>query len=156
MTKELYFEDLSLGQIFRAGPVTVSAEEMIRFSRDNDPQYFHVDPEAAKESMFGGLVASGWQTAALTMRLLLESARFSGGAVGAGGDIRWPRPTRPGDSLTVESEIIDIAGASSRADRGLVTFRTTTFNQRGEAVQVIVAKLIVFTRAGRGALAGGA
>ena len=94
----LYLEDLSEGQIFRSEPRVLAAEEIIRFARDNDPQYFHIDAEAAKASLFGGLVASGWQTAALSMRLLIEGpAPFAGGLVGMGAELSWPKPVRPGE-----------------------------------------------------------
>jgi acyl dehydratase len=150
MEERLYLEDLSVGAVFRAGPVTVSAEDIKRFAREYDPQAFHVDEEAAKDSIFRGLVASGWHTAALTMRLLTSGgAPLAGGVIGAGGELDWPRPVRPGDSLTVESEILEIVPSRSRKDRGVVKMRTTTLNQNGEAVQILAAKLIVFSRAGR-------
>lgn len=144
MKKALYLEDLSVGQRFRAGPVEVGAQEMIRFARDNDPQFFHVDEEAAKGGVFGGLVASGWQTASLTMRLLLEAAAapFAGGVVGADVQVSWRRPVRPGDRLRIESEIVEIT--RSRSNRGFATFRTTTFNQDDKAVQTMTSKLVVF------------
>jgi acyl dehydratase len=124
----------------------MSAEDIVRFSRDYDPQYFHVDAEAAKDSIFGGLVASGWHTATLTMRLLIEEgAPFADGVVGAGVDLSWPRPVRPGDSLRVEAEVVDIRASRSRKGRGVVTFLTTTKNQNGEAVQIQTAKLMVFS-----------
>jgi acyl dehydratase len=147
MTEKLYLEDLAVGQIFRAGPLRLEAEDMIRFARDYDPQYFHTDPEAAKNSLFGGLVASGWLTAAMTMRMLIEGgAPFAGGVIGAGGDLAWPRPVRPGDVLRVESKITAIAASRSRADRGRVTMVTTTLNQKDEPVQILTAKLVVFAR----------
>ena len=150
MTRGLYLEDLAVGQIFRAGPVVVEAEEMIRFANLYDPQYFHTDPEAAKSSMFGGLIASGWLTAGLTMRLLIEGgAPFAEGVIGAGGELAWPRPVRPGDSLRIESEVMKITSSRSRPDRGSVICKTTTFNQNNEVVQTLTAKLIVFARAGR-------
>ena len=150
MTQKLYLEDLAVGQIYRAGPRAVEAEEMLRFAREYDPQYFHTDPEAAKSSMFGGLIASGWLTAALTMRLLIEGgAPFADGVIGAGGELAWPRPVRPGDSLRIESEVLKITPSLSRPDRGNVICKTTTFNQNNEVVQTLTAKLIVFARAGR-------
>ena len=151
MTQGLYLEDLAVGQTFRAGPLSVDVEELVRFARDYDPQYFHTDPEAAKSSMFGGLIASGWLTAALTMRLLIEGgAPFADGVIGAGGELAWPRPVRPGDSLRIESEVLNIAPSRSRPDRGNVICKTTTFNQNNQVVQTLTAKLIVFARAGRG------
>jgi len=147
MSTELYLEDLAVGQIHRAGPRVVTQDEMIAFARDNDPQYFHVDPEAAQASLFGGLVASGWQTAALTMRLLVESrAPFAQGVVGVGGELQWPAPLRPGDSIRIESVVVEIKRSRSRADRGLVTIRIKTYNQKDEVVQVLSARLVVFSR----------
>ena len=150
MTRGLYLEDLAVGQIFRMGPRTIEAEEMLSFARQYDPQYFHTDPEAAKSSMFGGLVASGWLTAAVTMRLLVDGgAPFADGVIGAGGELAWPRPVRPGDSLRIESEVLNITPSRSRPDRGNVICKTTTFNQNNQVVQTLTAKLIVFARAGR-------
>jgi acyl dehydratase len=150
MTQKLYLEDLAVGQIYRAGPLAVGAEEMLRFAREYDPQYFHTDPEAAKASMFGGLIASGWLTAALTMRLLIEGgAPFADGVIGAGGELAWPRPVRAGDSLRIENEVLKITPSLARRDRGSVICKTTTFNQNNEVVQTLTAKLIVFARAGR-------
>jgi len=147
MTDKLYLEDLAVGQSFSAGPRTIGAEEIIRFARDYDPQYFHTDAEAAKASMFGGLIASGWQTAAITMRMLIEGgAPFAGGVIGMGGELAWPRPVRPGDTLRLESKITNIAPSHSRRDRGVVTVTTTTFNQKDETVQLLTAKLMVFAR----------
>ncbi len=150
MKQNLYLEDLSVGARYRAGPLTVTAEEIKRFASQFDPQFFHLDEEAAKASMFRGLVASGWHTAALTMKLLVGGGMpFADGAVGAGGELEWPRPLRPGDQLMVESEIIEITSSRSRKDRGMVKFRTTTSNQNGETVQILTSKIIVFSRAGR-------
>ena len=147
MTQGLYLEDLAVGQIYRAGPLTLEAEEMLRFAREYDPQYFHTDPEAAKSSMFGGLIASGWLTAALTMRMLVGGgAPFADGVIGAGGELAWPRPVRPGDSLRIESEVLKITPSRSHPGRGAVISKTTTFNQKDEVVQTLTAKLIVFAR----------
>jgi acyl dehydratase len=146
MTQELHLEDLCVGQIFCSGPRVISQEEMIRFARDNDPQYFHVDPEAAKNGMFRGLIASGWQTAALSMRLFVEEAApFAKGVVGVEGDFHWPAPVRPGDAIRVEAEVLAIE-PRSRADRGFVLFRTKTFNQKDELVLLLTARLLVFAR----------
>ena len=143
----LYLEDLSVGQVFRSEPRVVTLEEMIAFARDNDPQYFHVDAEAAKGSLFGELIASGWQTAALSMRLLVEGpAPFAGGLIGVGAEISWPKPVRPGDSIRIEGEVTDINRSRSRPDRGIVTVRLTTYNQRDEPVQKINARAVVFAR----------
>ena len=143
----LYLEDLSVGRVFRSESRVVTLEEMIAFARDNDPQYFHVDAEAAKASLFGELIASGWQTAALSMRLLVEGpAPFAGGLIGVGAEINWPKPVRPGDSIRIEGEVTDINRSRSRPDRGIVTVRLTTYNQRDESVQRITARAVVFAR----------
>lgn len=146
MTKKLYLEDLYVGQRLSSKPVTLDAPAMIRFARDNDPQFFHVDEEAAKDSMFGGLIGSGWQTAALTITLLLQSAEapFAGGVVGADAHVAWKRPVRPGDSLRVETEITHIASSPKHPDRGFVTIRATTFNQKDEIVQTMTSTMVVF------------
>jgi acyl dehydratase len=146
MTASLYFEDLFVGRKFQSIEVEVSAEEMIRFSQVNDPQFFHVDAEAAKDSIFGGLVASGWQTASLTFRLLLSGSgvTFAGGVVGVDSRISWKSPVRPGDRLRVEGEITETVMTRSRSDRGFARVRTRTFNQDGAEVQAIDATMLVF------------
>jgi acyl dehydratase len=140
----LYLDDLAPGQRFASASLAVDADAIKAFARQFDPQPFHLDEAAAQDSLFGGLAASGWHTAALTMRLLIEGgAPIAGGVIGAGGEIAWPRPTRPGDVLTVVSEVIEVKPSKSRADRGMVTLRSETRNQNGEAVQVLTAKLVV-------------
>ena len=142
---KLYLEDFSVGQIFRSGSRRVSAEEIKAFAKEYDPQPFHLDDEAAKATMFGGLAASGWHTMALTMRLLVDGgAPIAGGIIGAGAEeLRWPRPVRPGDELTVESEVLEIRPSRSRPTQGLMKMRSTTLNQNGEPVQVFTANLVV-------------
>lgn len=144
----LFLEDLHVGQVFHTGTVTVDADAIRRFAAEYDPQPFHLDHEAAKATLFGGLAASGWHTAALTMRLLVDSPMWpEGGIVGAGMDeLRWPRPTRPGDTLRVESEVLEMRPSRSRPNQGLVKMRNTTLNQHGEPVQVQVANLVVRRR----------
>ena len=140
----LYLDDIKVGQRFTSGSITVEEERVKAFARDFDPQPFHLDEAAAKASLFGGLAASGWHTAALTMRLLVDGgAPIAGGIVGAGGELSWPRPTRPGDVLTVVSEVLEVTPSKSRPDRGMVTVRSETLNQKGEAVQVATMKLVV-------------
>jgi acyl dehydratase len=145
----LYLEDFAVGQIFRSARLRVEEAEIKAFAAQYDPQPFHLDAAAAKATMFGGLAASGWHTAALTMRLLVDGgAPIAGGIIGAGTDeLRWPRPVRPGDELRVESEVLDIRPSRSRPQQGLVKMRTTTFNQNDEPVQVMVANLLVPRRA---------
>lgn len=143
MSDRLYFDDLSVGQRFQSGSTTLDAAAIKDFAATYDPQPFHLDEDAARDTLFGGLAASGWQTAALTMRLLVESVPLAGGIIGAGNDISWPRPTRPGDVLTMVSEVMEVAPSASRPDRGRIVVRSETRNQNGEVVQVLTARLIV-------------
>jgi acyl dehydratase len=140
----LYLEDFQVGQRFQSGTHSIDEEQIRTFAREFDPQPFHLDSELAKTSIFGGLAASGWHTAAITMRLLVESGLpIAGGLIGAGGEITWPKPVRPGAVLHVESEILEVRPSRSRPDRGLITVRSETRDQTGEIVQVLVAKLVV-------------
>lgn len=148
MTEPLWLEDLHVGQTFVSGPVTITTDEIKAFARQYDPQPFHLDEEAAKASLFGGLAASGWHTAALTMKLLVEAFPLAGGLVGAGGETTWPRPTRPGDTLTVHVEVLEIMPSRSRPDRGMIRARSETRNQHGEAVQVSTTRIVVWRRPG--------
>jgi len=144
-----YLDDFAVGQVYRpAGRKTVTAEEIKRFARDFDPQPFHLDEAAARGTFFGGLAASGWHTAGMTMRLLVDSEfRAANGLVGAGFEnLRWPKPTRPGDELRVETEVLEVRPSKSRPDIGLVKFRMTTLNQNGEVVQEGICNLVVPTR----------
>ena len=141
-----YLEDFAVGQRFGgAGRIRVKRERIMTFAAEFDPQPFHLDEQAASGSIFRGLAASGWHTAAVTMRLLVESdLRPAGGIVGAGFDeFRWPRPVRPGDELRVESEVLEVRPSKSRPDHGMIKVRTTTLNHRDEAVQVTVGNLVV-------------
>ena len=147
-----YLEDYAVGQRFRSGPLRIDKERIKRFGAEFDPQPFHLDEEAARHTIFGGLVASGWLTAAVTMRLLVEGElKPAGGIVGAGADeFRWPRPVRPGDELRIESEVLEVRPSKSRPGQGLIKVRTTTLNQNDEAVQIIVANLVVPRRTAQG------
>ena len=145
----LYLDDLRVGQRFVSATRVIDAAEIIQFASEFDPQPFHLDEEAAERSPFGGLVASGWHTAALTMRLLVDGgAPIAGGIVGVGGELTWLKPTRPGDVLQIHSEVTAISPSRSKPDRGVVTVRSETRNQRNEAVQVFVGRLIVPRRPG--------
>jgi len=147
MTAELHLEDFTVGQVFGSGQLKVDADDIKAFATAFDPQPFHLDEDKARDTFFKGLAASGWHTAALTMRLLVDSPiRPALGIVGAGGEISWPRPVRPGDELRVESEVLEVKPSQSRPDRGMIKVKTTTLNQDGEAVQVLVANLIVTRR----------
>ncbi|WP_353857646.1 MaoC family dehydratase [Azospirillum formosense] len=143
-----YLDDLTPGDRFTGGPVTVTEEDIVAFARQFDPQPFHLDPEAARDSLFGGLAASGWHTAGLTMRMIVTGdGALAGGFVGMGvEDIRWPKPTRPGDALRIESEILEVRVSAKRADRGIARVRTTTLNQDGAIVQQMTANLLVLRR----------
>nr|WP_244884922.1 MaoC family dehydratase [Singulisphaera acidiphila] len=140
----LYLDDLHTGQRFTSGFHEVNEAQIKAFASQFDPQPFHLDNEAAQDSFFGGLVASGWHTAAITMRLLVGGAApIAGGVIGAGGEIQWPRPTRPGDTLRVVSEVLEVKPSRSRPDRGIVTLRSETRNQEDQVVQILTAKLVV-------------
>ena len=144
MDGSLYLEDLHVGQRLTSATLIVTADSIKEFARQFDPQPFHLDEAAAAGSMLGGLAASGWHTAALTMRLLVGGgAPIAGGVIGAGVEITWPRPTRPGDELQVFSEVVEITPSRSKPDRGIVVLRSETRNQKGDVVQTLTSKLIV-------------
>jgi acyl dehydratase len=141
-----YFEDFVVGQVHKSsGRVRVEKDEIIAFAKQFDPQPFHLDEDAARKSIFGRLVASGWHTAALTMRLVAGSEyRAATGTIGLGFDgLRWPIPVHPGDELRIESEVLEMRPSKSRPDRGLLKIRTRTFNQDGEVVQELIANAMV-------------
>ena len=147
MNEKLYLEDVFVGQKFVTGTYTMTADAIKAFATDYDPQPFHTDENAAKDTFFCGLAASGWHTAAVTMRLQIDSGPpIAGGMIGAGGEIAWPRPTRPGDVLHVESEITEVKPSKSRPERGFATMKSETKNQNGEVVQLLVVKLLVWRR----------
>ena len=140
----LYLEDLHVGQKFISRTHQLDADQVQKFAREFDPQPFHIDPEAAKGTFFQGLVASGWHTAAITMRLLTESGlTIAGGIIGAGVEVQWPQPTQPDSVLQATTEILELRQSRSRPERGIVTIRCETRNQQGEVLQVLTAKLIV-------------
>jgi acyl dehydratase len=143
-----YLDDFEPGQKFGSGQLSVEATRIQSFGAEFDPQPFHLDEDGARETFFKGLAASGWHTAAMTMRLLVDSElKPAGGIIGAGFDeMRWPRPVRPGDQLHVESEVLDVRPSKSRPDQGVIKVRTTTLNQNCEPVQVFVGNLIVLRR----------
>src|SRR5262245_11662732 len=144
MTKQ-YLEDYAVGQVYHSGRLQIDREQIIAFAAQFDPQPYHLDEDAARKSVFRGLAASGWHTAALTMRLLVDGEfRPADGVLGVGfDDLSWPRPVRPGDELRVESEVLEVRPSKSRSDRGLIRVRTTTFNQHDEPVQVFTGNLLV-------------
>ena len=144
-----YFEDFAVGQVFGSSRVRVEADRIVTFAAEFDPQPFHLDPAAASGTFFHGLVASGWYTAAVTMRLLVNSElRPSGGIIGLGfEELRWPRPVRPGDELHLHTEVLEARPSRSRPEHGLVKLRIATLDRADEAVQVLVGTLLVGRRA---------
>ena len=145
--EELYLDDLYVGQRFTSGTYQMEEARIKEFAAEFDPQPFHLDKAAAEASVFKGLAASGWHTGAVAMRLLVNGGLpFANGLIGLGGEIAWPRPTRPGDILRVESEIVEITPSRSKPHQGIVTVRSTMLNQNGEAVYVLTAKLLVLRR----------
>jgi acyl dehydratase len=144
MTKR-FLEDFAVGQTFGSGRLRLDKEGIKKFANEFDPQPFHLDEEAAQDSFFRGLAASGWHTAAATMRLLVEGElKPAGGIIGTGFDeFRWPRPVRPGDELRLESQVLEVRPSKSLPDHGLIKVRTTTLNQHGEPVQVMIGNLLV-------------
>jgi acyl dehydratase len=140
----LFLEDFHVGQRFVSATHAIDAEAIKAFAQEFDPQPFHLDEAAAKQTLFGGLVASGWHTAAISMRLQVETGLpIAGGMIGIGGELSWPQPTRPGDILRVLSEVEEVAPSRSRPDRGTIRVRSETRNQRDEVVQILTARLLV-------------
>lgn len=144
----LYLDDLTVGQRFTSATHVVAEAEIKAFAGQYDPQPFHLDHEAAKGTIFGGLAASGWHTAAITMKLLVGCTPLAGGILGAGGEIAWPKPTRPGDALQVTAEITEIIRSKSRPDRGSAMMRIETRNQAGDVVQTFAVRTVVPVRVG--------
>jgi acyl dehydratase len=146
----LYFEDFAAGQIYRSPSLRIDAAAITRFAAEFDPQPFHLDDAAACDSLFGGLAASGWHTASLTMKLcLMSDFRPAGGILGVGGELTWPKPVRPGDDLRVEIAVLETRVSRSRPRQGLVKVRIATLNQAGETVQTFAPTLFVDRRPDR-------
>jgi acyl dehydratase len=142
--KERYFDDLKIGDRFQSEPLDVKEKELIEFAHKFDPQMFHLDRKSAERTIFKGLIASGWHTAAMTMRLFVQTMNFVEGAIGLGVDeLRWPNAVRPGDVLRVETEIVDLRPSRSKPAHGIVRLRNVTTNQRGEVVQTMLASALV-------------
>ncbi|MCA1658955.1 MAG: MaoC family dehydratase [Verrucomicrobiaceae bacterium] len=148
LVTELYLEDLQVGDRFGSDSLQATEQEIVAFARDFDPQPFHLDPRAAEQSVFKELVASGWHTAAMSMKLFVTGGlKLAGGSVGLGVDeLRWPRPVKPGDTLRLETEILDVRPSRSKADRGVIRIRNVTTNQGGQVVQTFVASVLVRRR----------
>jgi acyl dehydratase len=145
--KERYFEDFKPGDVFQSDTVTVTAEAIIEFGRQFDPQIFHLNPKSAERTIVKGLIASGWHTAAITMRLFVETMNVPGGIIGLGVDnLRWPHPVRPRDELRLEIEIVEARLSKSRPGAGIIRIQNVTRNQRGEVVQSFAASAMIPTR----------
>lgn len=145
--KKRYFDDLTMGDRFQSRPLTLTEKMLIQFARKFDPQTFHLSRKAAERTIFKGLIASGWHTAALTMRLFVQTLNFAKGAIGLGVDkLRWPNAVRPGDVLTVETKILRVRRSRTRPRYGIIRLRNVTTNQRGEVVQTMLANALVPTR----------
>jgi acyl dehydratase len=145
-----YFEDLKAGDRFKSGTYKVTEEQIVSFAREFDPQPFHLDPAVTRQPMFKGLIASGWHTAAITMRLFVQILNFAEGAIGLGVDeLRWPNAVRPGDVLQVGTEIVDLRESRSKPSHGIIRIRNVTTNQRGEVVQTMFASALVLRRSDR-------
>ncbi|MGC2696529.1 MAG: MaoC family dehydratase [Candidatus Angelobacter sp.] len=143
----LYLEDLHVGQRFTSGSYRMDEDRIKAFAAEFDPQPFHLDDAAARNTIFQGLAASGWHTAAVAMRLLVTGGLPLGnGIIGLGGDLAWPKPTRPGDTLHVESEVLEIVLSRSKPNQAVVKIKSTTLNQAGEAVHTFISKCLVFKR----------
>jgi acyl dehydratase len=146
--KEHYFDDLKTGDRFQSSRLDVPGKAIIEFAEKFDPQMFHLNPKSAERSIFKGLVASGWHTAAITMRLFVQTLNFAQGAIGLGVDeLRWPNAVRPGDALQVETEILEARLSQSKPNYGIIRLRNVTKNQRGEIVQTMTAHAMVPRRA---------
>lgn len=140
----IYLDDLNVGDQFKSGEHAMDEAQITTFAAQFDPQPFHLDDAAARGTLFGGLAASGWHTAAITMRLQVTTGLpIAGGIVGAGGELSWPRPTRATDVLHVVSEVTAIAPSRSKPDRGMVTVRSETRNQHGDVLQVATVRIVV-------------
>ncbi|MEI7790827.1 MAG: MaoC family dehydratase [Alphaproteobacteria bacterium] len=143
----LYLEDFHVSQRFTSGTHALDSAQIKAFAARFDPQPFHLSETDADKSFFQGLAASGWHTASITMSLLVKSGMpIAGGLIGAGGEITWPRPTRPGDVLQAESEVLAVTPSRSKPERGMITVRTETKNQKGEVVQILTSKMLVWRR----------
>ncbi|EHK66722.1 MaoC family dehydratase [Achromobacter arsenitoxydans] len=142
----IYLEDLTVGDVFVSKTHALDAAQIIAFAAQFDPQPFHLDAQAARDTLFQGLAASGWHTAALTMKLLVDSFPVSRGVIGAGAEVAWPQPTRPDDVIKVTSTVLSITPSRSKPDRAIVVVESITSNQRDEALQKLTSKVVVFRR----------
>ena len=142
----LYFEDFLVGQVFEQGGYTIGKDDAVAFAREYDPQYFHTDEQAAKASLFGRLVVSGWQTAAISMRLKAMSGmgQAAGGLIGLGLEkVKWPKAVIPGDTLRVRIEVTEVRPSASKPEYGVVSYRMDTFNQDDALVMTALTSVLV-------------
>jgi acyl dehydratase len=145
--KQRFFEDIKAGDRFTSETFRVSEAQIISFAREFDPQPFHLDAAVARQTMFKDLIASGWHTAGITMRLFVQTLNFAEGAIGLGVDeLRWPTAVKPNDALRVETEIVDLRESQSKPSHGIVRIRNVTTNQRGDIVQTMYASALVLRR----------
>lgn len=147
--RDQFFEDFALGDVFRARPVSVTEAEIVEFARRYDPQPFHTDKAAAAQSQFGGLIASGIQVMAVSFASMIEAGFLRGGGMGSPGldEVRWHKPTRPGDSIVMQARVTEIRNSETRADRGYVVLVFEVFNQKRERVMSYSCVEIVRRRA---------
>jgi len=143
MNDRRFLEDFTVGEVLKSGTLPVTADAIREFAGKYDPQVFHLDAAAAKETFFGGLAASGWHTAAMTMRLMVETLPVAGGVIGAGATRNWPKALRPGTSIRVEIEVLELRPSRSKPERGMMKMRATTRDDAGDVVQTLVADLVV-------------
>jgi acyl dehydratase len=142
----LYLEDLTPGMVFTSATQELDEAAIKRFAGEFDPQPFHLDNAAAEKTIFGGLAASGWHTASVSMRLLVDSLPLANGIIGAGVELAWPKPVRPGDVLQVVTEVLEVTASRTKPDRGMGVVRSETRNQHGEVVQIFTSRLVLFRR----------
>lgn len=149
MVVRYYWEDFTPGRLFETAARTLSEEDIVRFAREYDPQTYHTDAEAARHSPFGGLIASGWQTAAVGMRLMCDSYLLETSCVGSPGldELRWLKPVRPGDTLRLRTTVIEATPSAKQANRGTVLFRWEILNQNGELALLMVGRQLFLRRA---------
>lgn len=146
MTAPLYLDDLTIGDRFTSPSYTLEKDQLLEFASEYDPQPFHLDDELAKDTLFNGLAASGWQTASITMKLWTQTLHLANGLIGIDCHLKWPTPTRPGDTLRVEAEIVDIKVSQSKPNMGIVTYHSLTKNQHDQVVQDTTTKVVVFKK----------
>lgn len=146
MNAPLYLDDLHVGDQFKSSTYTLTKDKLFEFANEYDPQPFHLDEELAKDTLFEGLAASGWQTASITMKLWTQTLHVANGLIGIDCHLKWPTPTRAGDTLRVEAEIIDIKVSKSKPNMGIVTYHSLTKNQHDQVVQDTTTKVVVFSK----------